>query len=240
MKQSRINFTLIELLVVIAIIAILAAMLLPALNAAREKARATKCISNLKQIGLKVQLYADESNDFLIPAGYDRGGRNRWWTYFFDYQEGNEEGTFQKSKFAACPSISVFNDSLPSSNWENFSYAYNPYFGSGRWAAASETSGYGSKLSRVNPRSIYIGDLNDIGNRDVCWIYGGSNYLARPTYDQYHCLRHRGFAGNFQYLDGSVKPMSIQDYFYNHVTSSATGTAEFGSKCNADFTPEYD
>ncbi len=75
--MKRMDFTLIELLVVIAIIAILAAILLPALSSARANARGAKCLSNLKQIGVYAIMYTDANNGYY-PAKYANASQSDW------------------------------------------------------------------------------------------------------------------------------------------------------------------
>jgi len=75
MKKIKQEFTLIELLVVITIITMLASMLLPALNGAREKAKQLQCLNNLKQLGSSIMMYANDKGDF-IPTTWD--GRYSW------------------------------------------------------------------------------------------------------------------------------------------------------------------
>jgi prepilin-type N-terminal cleavage/methylation domain-containing protein/prepilin-type processing-associated H-X9-DG protein len=93
------GFTLIELLVVIAIIAILVAMLLPALGRAKEAGRKTRCASNLHNMGLAMLMYADD-NDGFIPRGNDP----IWWQVLTPTLGGQSRRDYNKVQIYTCPS----------------------------------------------------------------------------------------------------------------------------------------
>jgi len=99
--NKRYSFTLIELLVVIAIIAILASMLLPALSQARERAKAIKCTSNLKQIGSAMQMYTNTWESWIYPLR-DNTTNGPWW-----YTRLNED-IINNQEIFHCPSDEDF------------------------------------------------------------------------------------------------------------------------------------
>lgn len=196
MKKRK--FTLIELLVVIAIIAILAAMLLPVLNKARESSRQTACLSNLKQLGLKHQMYLMEFNNMQV---YYEGSKWRYWSYYMN----NYKNATANDKIYYCPSLKKATDEALST-YGAF-VAWNALPAKYLWSKGD----------------INATNWNMIKNKTATPVFGCcakqntgglvSNYLISiiDSGKSGFCNIHNGF-GNLVFADGHGKAVNPRSY----------------------------
>ncbi|MBS1371899.1 MAG: type II secretion system protein [Lentisphaeria bacterium] len=215
-NHSSPRFTLIELLVVIAIIAILASMLLPALNGARERAKNTQCLGNLKQVGAMITFYANDNKDYL-PANQFPWGQpysQIWYDMlnFLGYGHA-PAGTYAQSPgpkgVFTCPAGSYkVNKNWGGVNWDSYgSYGLNRQscgnqnVDTNQWMKLSGLTAYQRKDLSTIPFCA------DAGGVDFLYNYYTSNAYNAETNPQYRVAVRHGERANFIFGDFHVQPV---------------------------------